>query len=211
MLLIEFIFGLWYLAASFPLLLGVFCGYRYRNRTTVSGWLVVVLIATAVVNIVILFASPSFLSMRNSNILLLVGSVVASSIGLGFLIRRFRLVLMAGVAMAELAILAAVDHRFRIVVRNSGGVAVDVRDGEMALGHAGSSWGASFIDIKQGAKLGKGEYYFGLLTWLKWKDEWTFCGNFYDSNGNRLGDLEWKSAGWSEWPKHVIVNQNVQE
>ena len=211
MLLINFILGLWYLVASLPLLLGIFCGYKYRDRATVSSWLVVMLIAASVVSLVILFASPSFLSIRNSNILLLLGSVVTSSIGLGFLIRRFRLVLMAGVAIAELAILAAVDHRFRIVVRDSDGVAVGVRDSEMALGHAGSSWGASFIDIQQGTKLEKGEYYFGFLTWLIWKDEWTFCSYFYDSNGNRLGDLEGQSARWSEWPKHVIVNQNVQE
>lgn len=76
----------------------------------------------------------------------------------------------------------------------------------MALGHAGSSWGASFSDIQEGAKLGEGEYYFGLLTRLKWMDEWAFCSYFYASDRNRLGDLEWKSARRSEWPKHVVVN-----
>ena len=118
------------------------------------------LLAASVASLVILFASPSLLSMKYSNILLLLGGIVTGAIGLGFWIRRFRMVslvwLIAGIAIAELAILAAVDHRFRIVVQNSDGVAVDVRDSEMALGHAGSSWGASFIDIREGTKLGKG-------------------------------------------------------
>jgi len=209
MILIYVIVGIWYLVSSLPLLFGVYCGFRYRNGRTASSRLVVMLLAAAAAGLVVLFTSPSFLSMKISNILLLLGSIVASAIGLGFCIRRFRLVLIAGVAIAELAILAAVDHRFRIVVQDPDGIAVGVRDSEMALGHAGSSWGASFIDIHEGTRLGKGEYYFGLLTWLKWKDKWTFCSYFNDSNGNRLGDLEWKSARWSEWPKHVVVNQNV--
>ncbi|MDB4645856.1 hypothetical protein OAF32_02830, partial [Akkermansiaceae bacterium] len=64
--------------------------------------------------------------MKYSNILLLLGGIVTGAIGLGFWIRRFRMVslvwLIAGIAIAELAILAAVDHRFRIVVQNSDGV-----------------------------------------------------------------------------------------
>ncbi|MDB4373619.1 hypothetical protein N9162_00700 [bacterium] len=215
MIFIYAMVAVWHLAASSPLLFGVFCGYRYRNRRFSSRWLIVMLLAASVASLVILFASPSLLSMKYSNILLLLGGIVTGAIGLGFWIRRFRMVslvwLIAGIAIAELAILAAVDHRFRIVVQNLDGVAVDVRDSEMALGHAGSSWGASFIDIREGTKLGEGEYYFGLLLWLQRKDEWTFCGYFHDSYGNRLGDLEWKSARWEEWPKHVIVDQNFEK
>ena len=215
MILIYAVIAFINIVASLPLLLGIICGYKYRNCRETSGRLIGKLLIVSVASLVGLFNFPAWLSMQSSNVLLLLGSIVTSVVGLAFWIRRFRFVsliwLIPGIAMAELAILAVVDHRFRIVVQNTNGVPVDVQDHEMALGHAWSSFGASGITIRKSSKLGKGEYYFGLLLWLQLKDEWKFCGVFSDVNGHYLGNLEWKSAKWSEWPKHVIVNQKVKE
>ena len=133
---------------------------------------------------------------------------------LTFWFGRFRFLalvwLIPGIAMAELAILVVVDNRFRIVVQNTEGVAIDVQDDEMALGYSWSSFGASGVSIRKGSTLGKGEYYFGLLVWLNHKDKWMFCGTFSDLNGNYLGNLDWKSANWAYWPKHSMWDQKVK-
>ncbi|MGJ8695684.1 MAG: hypothetical protein ACSHYF_05155 [Verrucomicrobiaceae bacterium] len=211
---VDVLVAIWHVAVSFPLAVGIFCLFWYRDRRVVSSWLIVLLLAVSVASLVILFELPYSLTMYSSNILLLVGGVVTSVVGLGLWIRRFLsgslLWLMPSIAIAELAVLAAVDYRFRIILQDPGGEAVDLGDGEMAIGYAGSSWGASFINIREGTLLGKGEYYFGLLLWLQHKDEWTFCGRFSDSSGNLHGDLEWKPAKWSEWPQHVIMHQKVE-
>ena len=215
MILIYAVIAIINIAASLPLLLAILCGYKYRNCRETSGRLIGILLLTSASSLVGLFNFPAWLSMQSSNILLLLGGVATSVVGLAFWIRRFRSVspmwLIPAIAMAELALLAAVDYRFRIVVQNADGVAVDVQDDEMALGHAWSSWGASGITIRKGTKLRKGEYHFGLLVWLQLKDEWKFCGVFSDINGKYLGSLEWISAKLAEWPKHVIVNQNAKE
>jgi hypothetical protein len=217
MIVIHTVVAILNLVASLPLLLGIFCGYKYRNCRETSGRLIGVLLLASVASLVGLFSLPAgfWFPMKSINVLLLLGVVATSVVGLTFWIRRFRFVslvwLIPGIAMAELAILVVVDNRFRIVVQNTEGVAIDVQDDEMALGYSWSSFGASGLSIRKGSKLGKGEYYFGLLVWLQHKDEWMFCGMFSDLNGNYLGNLEWKSAKWAEWPKHVIVNQNVKE
>jgi hypothetical protein len=203
------------MVASLPLMLGIICGFKYRNCHETSSRLSGILLIVSVVNLVCLFNLSGWLSIKSVNIVIILGIIVTSIVGLAFWIRRFRSVsliwLLPALSMGEIAILAAVDNRFRIVVQNTEGVAVDVKDDEMALGHAWSVWGASGYSTREGAKLGKGEYYFGLLLWLQLKDKWQFCGEFYDPNGKELGNLEWKPAKLSEWPKYVILDQNSED
>ena len=205
-----------YLIASIPLLFGTVCGFRYRSRRGVSNKVLGMLLATSVLSLIAISCWPAIFSTKTSNVLLLLGAILNSVLFLAFSIRKLSTLnwslrwVMAGLTVVELAILAAVDHRFRIVVRNSDGMPVDVSDSDMVLGHAGSSFGASFIEIRKSTRVGKGEYYFGLLLWLKRKSDYTFCGEFHDSNGNLIGDLEFQRAEWSEWPKYVVVNQNAE-
>lgn len=209
MILIYTIVVIWHLVASLPLLFGLVSGYKYRSCGTPSGRLIGMLFGTSAVSLVILFTCPALFSAKSSNVLLLLGSVVTSAMGLAFGIRRFCAVslvlLIASIVMVEFAILAVVDHRFRIVVQDQDGMPVDIKESEMALYHAPTLFGATGIYSREGIKLEKGKIYFGLSVWLQNKDKWMFCGDFHDSEGHELGDLDWKHAKWSEWPKLVIV------
>lgn len=166
------------------------------------------LFATTAGSLVLLLSWPKFFVISTCNILLLWGIFVTSVTGLTILIFRMIKIspvfLIISLGAAELTLLDKIDSQFRIVVQDVDGKPVDIEAREMALHNHPSSYLDNYY-WKEGIKEGDGEFYFGLLVWLRNKGDWRFPGKFHDPDRNLLGDLEWTPAKWSEWPKRVIV------
>jgi len=194
-----------YLVASSPLVIGLFSLYRYRRCGNPSGRLIGLLCVASAGSMYVLCTWPG-LEMEYSA-LLLSGSIVCCAIGLSFWIRRYRVVsivlVAVGIFIVELAILAWIDVRFRVVVMDRDGM--PVKAGDIALHHPPESYFQAYRQV-DGIRIGKGTIYFGILRWLEYKERWTFSGRFGGPDGHYLGDLKWEHAKWSEWPKYVTVN-----
>jgi hypothetical protein len=195
-----------YLAASLPLVIGLISAYRYRSSDNPSARLIGTLCATSAGSVIVLFTCP-YLDPTYSA-LLLSGTVVTGAMGLALWIRRFRslspALVAVGIGVIEFAVWGWVDFRFRVVVQDRDGKPVEIQDGSIDLRHPPETYLGSYQSGK-GVRLKKGIIYFGFLQWLEHKDHWTFSGGFCDQNGHFLGDLEWKNAKWSEWPKYIVV------
>lgn len=96
------------------------------------------------------------------------------------------------------------DLRFSVIVVDSNGQPIEVQSSAVALHRPNYHYFQNYI-THEGHRLATGRIYFGLLTWLQCKDDWTFPGSFEDKNGRYLGNLKWKRARWWEWPKVVVV------
>ncbi|MBN8458564.1 MAG: hypothetical protein J0M04_12070 [Verrucomicrobia bacterium] len=195
-----------YALASLPLSLGIAGAFMYRRWGRLSGIIIGTLLAASAVSLAGLFKWPVLEIPCGA--LLLSGSVVCSAVGLGAWLGRLSpvpvVLTIVVIGATELAFWAWVDFRFRIVIADKNGAPVEVADGWISLRHPPEGIFQSYCQA-DGIRLGKGTIYFGFLRWLQWKDRWTFSGHFCDPNGHRLGDLGWKLATWSEWPKYVTA------
>lgn len=155
---------------------------------------------------VVLYYVPSFPIFVS--ILIITGMMLCGMFGVASILSRSRGVKFSTAflvsAVAALLLILWIDLRFRVVVQDSQGRAVDVREEYVSLRHPPESYFQSYVHA-EGFRLKKGTVYFGFIRWLQFKDRWTFSGAISNRDGRFVGDLKWESACWSQWPKVVTA------
>jgi hypothetical protein len=185
-----------------PLCFGILACSKFRNQESQPRLLAPLMGCITIGCAVILYYVPSFPILVSISIVsgtMICGIFAVASILCGIRKIEFPKALLVS-AIALLPLVLWIDLRFRVVVRDSEGRAIEVRNGSVSLHHPPESYFQSYVDAK-GLRLKKGTVYFGLIRWLQYKDRWSFPGTISDRDGKSVGDLKWESARWSQWPK----------
>lgn len=189
-----------------PLCLGILACFRFRNSEAQPRWLAPTMCCVTIGCAVVLYYVPSLPIFVS--ILIVSGMMLCGMFGVASILRRNRGIRFSTAflvsAVAALLLILWIDLRFRVVVQDSQGRAVDVREEYISLRHPPDSYLQSYVEAK-GLRLKKGTVYFGFIRWLQYKGQWTFSGAISDRDGRFVGDLKWETARWSQWPKVVIA------
>jgi hypothetical protein len=188
-------------------MLGIVVYFKFRHGEVPPLWLRHVVSCVAIVSLALLFYIPGLPSLVSG--LIISGTILCGLLGATWSIcgitGAFFSKSFAVLALSLVPFILWIDLRFCVVVQDRDGRPVDPQMGSIELHRPNRSYFQSYIYGK-GLRVKKGITYFGLLKWLQHKEEWIFSGAFFDKDGRTLGDLEWKPARWSEWPKVVITN-----
>lgn len=189
-----------------PLCIGVLACFKFRDREAQPRWLAALMCCITGGCAVVLHYVPSLPVLVS--ILIISGMMLCGVFGVASILCRIRGIKFPAAllvsAVGALPLILWIDLRFRVVVQDSEGRAVDVREEYISLRHSPESYLQSYVEAK-GLSLKKGTVYFGLIRWLQFKDRWTFSGAISDRDGRFVGDLKWESARWSQWPKVVTA------
>lgn len=189
-----------------PMCLGILASFRFWNREAQPRWVAPMMGVITIGYAVVLYCVPSLPVLVS--ILIVSGMILCGVIGFASILRRSRWIRSSRAfpvsAVMVLLLVLWIDLRFRVVVKDPQGRAVDVREEDVSLHHPPESYFQNYVEVK-GLKLKKGTVHFGFIRWLQYKDRWTFSGSIGDRDGRLVGDLKWESARWSQWPKVVIA------
>ena len=189
-----------------PLCLGILACFSFRNSEAQPRWLAPMMCCVTIGCAVVLYYVPSLPIFVS--ILIVSGMMLCGMFGVASILRRSRGIRFSTAfllsAVAALLLILWVDLRFRVVVQDSKGRAVEVREEYISIHYPPKSYFQSYVRAK-GLRLKKGTVYFGFIRWLQFKDQWTFSGAISDRDGRFVGDLKWESARWSQWPKVVTA------
>lgn len=182
--------------------------FAWRWWRRLAPWPVIgVLTLVVLVNLWIVIKAPG-LYFDSLSYLLIGGTAFSISLAAAFLLRRaFGLGVFKGILMSALPLLSLVmclDWRFRIAVTRENGTQCRFSQ-VLELQRPPDFYGESY-EMCAGRELPDGTMYFGLISWLRYKERWRFPPSVCTtSDGNRVDGLEFQLARWSEWPKSVTA------
>ena len=182
--------------------------FAWKWRRRLAPWPVVgVLTLVSLLNLWIVIKAPG-LHFDSVGYLLIVGTACTFSVAAAFLLRRaFGFGVAKGVLISMLPLLSlliCLDWRFRIVVTREDGTQCHFNRVLELQRPPDSYW--ERYEMCPGRELPDGTIYFGLISWLRYKERWRFPPSVCTTtDGNRVDGLEFQFARWSEWPKSVTA------
>lgn len=191
---------------SQPLIIGLICKLAFHRYPLPPIWLTIILWFLAIGCIAYLFYGPCFTSIIS--FLLLAGIACNLVTGAEFLLRRiFQISLIKAFSIPffmTLVVFLWIDNRFFIIIKDQHGLPVEVETYSLQLHHPPKN---SFQSYQYGTvyQLKKGYYYFGVIKWLRYKDEWTFGSRCGAKQVMQPGESDFMPARWADWPKRITI------